>query len=98
MGLSQIINNGNYDEEDRINAKPPIFDGENFNYWKDRIKSFFLAHEAHLWDMLTDGYIHPIDESSQKIDGKRMKDHQKREFINHHKAKTILLSVISYRV
>ena len=46
--------------------------------------------------MVADGYIHHVDESGQKIDRKRMTDHQKREFRNHHKARTILLIVISY--
>lgn len=30
----------NYEDKDRINTKPPMFDGENFDYWKDRIESF----------------------------------------------------------
>ncbi|CAI8595590.1 unnamed protein product [Vicia faba] len=63
---------------------------------KDRIESFFLAHDADLWDMVIDGYMHPVDESGQKIDRKRMSDQQKRDFRNHHKARTILLSAISY--
>ena len=32
VGPSQIINNDNHDEKDRISGKPPIFDGENFDY------------------------------------------------------------------
>lgn len=35
-----------YEEKDRINTKPPMFDGENFDYWKDRIKIFFLGYDA----------------------------------------------------
>ena len=31
-----------YEERDRISTKPPMFDGENFDYWKDRIEIFFL--------------------------------------------------------
>ena len=46
--------------------------------------------------MVIDGYTHPVDESGQKIDRKRMSDQQKRDFRNHHKARTILLSAISY--
>ena len=60
------------------------------------IRSFFLAYDADLWDVVTDGYIHPVDESGQKIDRKRMKNHQKKDSRNHHKAKMILLSAISY--
>ena len=46
--------------------------------------------------MVIDGYTHPMDESGQKIDRKRMPDQQKHDFRNHHKARTILLSAISY--
>ena len=70
VGPSQNINNDYHDDKDRINNKPPIFDGENFDYQKDRIESFFLPHDADLWDMVIDGYIHPVDESYQKINRK----------------------------
>ena len=51
--------------KDRINTKPPIFDGENFEYWKDSIESTFLGYDADLWDMVLDGYTHPIDDAGQ---------------------------------
>ena len=95
-GPSQNISNDNHEDKDKFNGKPPVFNGENFNYWKDRIESFFLAHDADLWDMVTDGYTHPVDGRGQKIDRKMMFDQQKREFRNHHKARTILLNAISY--
>ena len=98
VGPSQNTSNDYHDEKDSIRSFPPIFDVEKFDYSKDIIRSFFLAYDADLWDMVTDGYIHPIDEISQKIDRKIMTDHQKRDFRNHHKARTILLSSISYRV
>src|ERR1043165_5290241 len=89
-------NNDHYDEKDRISGRPSMFDGENFNYWKDKIESFFLAHDADLWDMVTDGYTHPVDASDQKIERKKMSDQEKKECKNHHKSRTILLSSISY--
>src|ERR1051325_5397661 len=46
--------------------------------------------------MVTDGYIHPVDASGQKIERKKMSYQQKKEFKIHHKAKTILLSALSY--
>ena len=41
--------------------KPPVFDGEDFDYWKDRLESFFLGHDSDLWDIVLDGYTHPTD-------------------------------------
>ena len=95
-GNNSHFSNDNNEDRDRFSGKPPVFDGENFDYWKDRIESFFLAHDADLWDMVTDGYTHPVNASGQKIDRKTMSDQQKRDFKNHHKARTILLSAISY--
>ena len=95
-GTYSHTSNDNHEDRDRFSGKPPVFDGENFDYWKDRIESFFLAHDADLWDMVTDGYTHPVNASGQKIDRKTMSDQQKRDFKNHHKARTILLSAISY--
>ena len=74
VGPSQNISNDNNEDRDRFSGKPPVFDGENFDYWKDRIESCFLAHDVDLWDMVTDGYTHPVDGSGQKIDRKTTSD------------------------
>src|ERR1044072_765596 len=76
------INKGN-----SYSAKPPIFDSERFDYWKDRIKSFFLGFDMDLWEYVTEGYAIPLI---------RMNEEQKKKFRNHHKARTILLNSISY--
>lgn len=88
--------NNKYEKKDRISMKPPMFDGENFDYWKDRIESFFLGYDVDLWDLVIDGYTHPTNDEGKKIDRKSMTEHQKKEFINHHKARTILLNTISH--
>ena len=93
--MAEPVQNNNYDK-DKISGRPPMFDGENFDYWKDLIESFFLAHDGDLWDMVTDGYTHPVGENGQKIERRNMTDQQKKEFKNHHKARTILLSAISH--
>src|SRR3954464_8994299 len=36
------------------------FDGEKFEYWKDKLESYFLGLDADLWDLLLDGYKHPL--------------------------------------
>ena len=84
--MVEPIQNNN-DDKYRISGRPRMFDGENFDYWKDIIESFFLALDTDLWDMVTDGYTHPSDENGQKIDRKKISDQQKKEFRNHHKAR-----------
>ena len=44
-----------------------MFDGEKFDYWKDRIESYFLAYDLDLWDLVVDGYTHPVDDKGHKI-------------------------------
>lgn len=83
-------------DKDYQNSKLPIFDGDRFDYWKDRIQSFFLGHDVNLWDMAVDGYVHLIDESDNKMEIRVMIDQQKKDYKNHHKVKTILLNSISY--
>src|ERR1044072_1635108 len=83
-------------KDNTYNAKPPIFDGEKFEYWKDRIESFFLGFDIDLWDIVVEGYEHPKDAEGKAISKSKMTDDQKKAFKDHHKARTILLNAISY--
>src|SRR3954464_11021306 len=77
-------------------SRPPVFDGENFEYWKDRLESYFLGLDGDLRDLFVDGYKHPVNASGTKISRQEMSDDQKKQFKNHHKSRTILLNVISH--
>ena len=46
--------------------------------------------------MVVDGYTHPVDAAGKKIARSSMSDQQKKDYKNHHKARTILLNAISY--
>ena len=83
-------------QKDGYNAKPPMFDGQRFEYWKDRLESFFLGFDADLWDIIVDGYERPVDEEGKKISRSEMTAEQKKLYSQHHKARAILLSAISY--
>lgn len=82
-------------DRDHYNAKPHVFYGDIFDYWKDRIESFFLGHGVDLWDMVVYGYIHPVYASGNKVQRRVMTEQQKKYYKNH-KARTILLNAISY--
>src|SRR4051812_33546162 len=77
-------------------TRPPIFDGENFEYWKDRLESYFLGLDGDLWDLLVDGYKHPVKANGVKLTRQEMSDDQKKLFRNHHKSRTVLLNAISH--
>ena len=92
MAAAPVTNN----EKDHYSVKPPVFDGDKFDYWKDRIESFFLGYDVDLWDLVVDGYNHPVDVAGNKVARSAMTDQQKKDYKNNHKARTILLNVISY--
>src|ERR1044072_959892 len=88
--------NSSENNDNHYSAKPPIFDGEKFDYWKHRIESFFLGYDIDLWDLVIGGYEHPKDAEGNAISRSQMTESQKKAFKDHHKARTILLNAISY--
>src|SRR3954466_10465127 len=77
-------------------TRPPVFDGENFEYWKDKLESYFLGLDGDLWDLLVDGYKHPVKANGVELTRQEMSDDQKKQFKNHHKYRTVLLNAISH--
>ena len=69
--------NSSENKDNNYNAKPRIFDGEKFDYWKDRIESFFLGFDVDLWDIVVEGYEHPKDAEGKAISRSQMTDAQK---------------------
>src|SRR3954471_12583550 len=89
-------NNGNGSSSFNGYDRPPVFDGENFEYWKDRLESYFLCQDGDLWDLDLDGYKHPVNARGVNMSRQEMSDDQKKQFKNHHKSKTNLLNAISH--
>src|SRR3954469_10180299 len=77
-------------------TRPPVFDDENFEYWKDKLESYFLGLDCELWDLLMDGYKHPVKATGVKLTRQEMIDDQKKLFRDHHKCRTVLLNAISH--
>src|SRR3954469_15116634 len=76
-------------------TRPPVFDGENFEYWKDKLEIYFLGLDGELWDLLMDGYKHLV-KAGVRLTRQEMDDDQKKLFKNHHKCRTVLLNAISH--
>ena len=68
---TNVINNN---ERDHYSAKPPIFDGAKFDYWEVRLESFFLGHDVDIWDLVVDGYVHPVNAEGNNIARSDMTD------------------------
>src|SRR3954467_7525497 len=89
-------NNGNGSSSFNGYNRPPVFDGENFEYWKDRLESYFLCQDGDLWDLVLDGYRHRVNARGLKMSRQEMSDDQKKQFKNHLKSRTNLLNAISH--
>ncbi|XP_050899820.1 uncharacterized protein LOC127106581 [Lathyrus oleraceus] len=85
MVVANAANVVNNNDIDHYSAKPPIFDGEKFDYWKDRIESLFLGYDVDLWDLVVDGYDHPVNTEGNNLARSVMSNQQKKDFKNHHK-------------
>src|ERR1044072_9517368 len=67
------------DTKDNLyNAKPPVFDGEKVDDWKDKIKSFFLGFDFERWELVTEGYEEPRNAEGNAIPLSQMTDLQKK--------------------
>src|ERR1044072_6161033 len=64
--------NSSENKDNAYSAKPPIFDGEKFEYRKDRMKSFLLGFDMDLWNLVVDGYEEPKDTEGKIIPRSKM--------------------------
>ena len=52
-------------------AKPPLFDGAHFGYWKGRMK-YYLMNDIDLWFSIDEGYEEPRDEEGNLLSSKNL--------------------------
>ncbi|MQM19043.1 hypothetical protein Taro_052041 [Colocasia esculenta] len=69
--------------------QPPLFDGEDYTYWKTRMEYFLQGHDYQIWSMVEEGDLLVTNEKAQWID-----DDRKKISLNC-KAKSILCCALS---
>ena len=52
------------DRSQSLNA-PPFFDGDNYAFWKIRMRAFLCAIDESLWDSVENGYVKPTTAKSE---------------------------------
>nr|XP_012567261.1 uncharacterized protein LOC101492186 [Cicer arietinum] len=72
---------------------PPLFDGEHFEYWKNRLRSFYILQDPELWDLVEYGYIAPKNTDGIEILIKKMNVDKKTMYKMHHKFRTFMINV-----
>ena len=71
--------------------RPPLFNGEKFDYWKDKMKAFFETQQLELWDIVQSGYIPPTNALGVTIPREDWNDEQKKRYQINQKARFILI-------
>ena len=75
----------NYEREASI--RPPIFDGNNFVYWKVRVTAYLQSLDTEVWDIIATGYTFPSTAPTDPI--------EKKQFETNAKAVNTLLGCLS---
>ncbi|MQM22321.1 hypothetical protein Taro_055372 [Colocasia esculenta] len=69
--------------------RPPLFDGEDYTYWKTRMEYFLQGHDYQIWSIVEEGDLLVTNEKAQWTD-----DDRKKISLNC-KAKSILCCALS---
>lgn len=78
-----------YNDNDYRFAYLQRFDKDKFEYWKVRIESFILGQDVDLWDMVSNGYTHPLDDICVWLEISHMNEQQRKNHKNHHESEVV---------
>ena len=75
--------------------RPPLFKGEKFDYWKQRMIGFFESSHFDMWDVVENGNYIPLDSEGNPTDKRTWSDDQKQRYVLNSKARNILMCALS---
>ena len=76
-------------------TRPPAFNGEDYHYWKDRMRLFIESTHIDMWDIIENGQYVPTDDTGEKIPKERWSNDQKAKVQLNSKAKFFLSCALS---
>ena len=50
-----FANTNSFHVEGHSLTRPPLFNGTNYSYWKERMKAFLLSTDYRLWQVIVNG-------------------------------------------
>ena len=53
-------------QEGHSTSRPPLFDGTNYDYWKNRMMIFLQAIDDDMWEIIEEGATIPMKEQDGK--------------------------------
>ncbi|RDX64834.1 hypothetical protein CR513_56560, partial [Mucuna pruriens] len=75
--------------------KPPMFKGQNYDYWKQRMMTFFDSCHIDMWDIVeNDNYI-PTNKEGAEIPRSLWNKEQKTRYLLNSKARNFLMCTLT---
>ena len=65
------------DQQMKISIRVPIFDGEDFVFWKIRMKIYLMSSVLEVWELVEEGYDVPKNTLTKAEDRKKYWEHAK---------------------
>ena len=75
--------------------RPPLFTGEKFDYWKDKIKTFIESNQLELWDVIESGYQVPIQNDGTPVPRLSWNVDQRKAYQQNQNARHYLICAIA---
>ena len=75
--------------------RPPLFNGNEYDYWKQRMITFFDAQNIDLWDVVETGYTAPVNDAGQPVPRAQWTADQRTRFQLNSKARHYLMCAIT---
>ena len=60
--------------EGQSTTRPPFFDGNDYPYWKTRMRIFLQALDYEIWEIVCDGSFIPRKNALTELDRKTLKN------------------------
>jgi hypothetical protein len=86
-------------DEDDYFIPTPIFNGEKYYYWKDRMVSFLIGFHYDVWEAIEEGPFvptHIVDGVAKEKPKSQWTDDDKKKVRRDMKAKHFILGALSY--
>ena len=75
--------------------RPPLFKGENYDYWKERMMAFLESMHVDMWDVVENGDYIPINELGMELPRNQWSEEGKLRYLLNSKARNALMCALS---
>ncbi|XP_038895919.1 uncharacterized protein LOC120084093 [Benincasa hispida] len=83
--------------EGQSTTRPPLFDGNNYAWWKTRMRIYLISIDYNLWEIVFNGPLIPtkiVDNKDIPKEEKKINDEDKKKFSINAKAMNCLFCVL----